>query len=156
GCRKKAEALGIADNILLCQADVRYFSLPEPAALITFPFRSIGHLLSSEEKVEMLLNVRRNLKPGGKFLFDHYVFDEAWARNHHGLSHLMCRIPGADGTSSLVWDIYHYDFSHQRMQCFIAVETLDTSGTVLNRTYHPLSFSWILPDQMRGLLYEAG
>ena len=49
-----------------------------------------------------------------------------------------------------------YDISAQRMQCYLDVERTDTAGNVIQRTYHPLSFSWIEPEQMRILLIETG
>jgi len=154
-CRRKFEEAGLQDRLQLLFSDVRDFELPEPTSLIIFPFRSIGHLLTHESKLALLQCVHRNLKPGGKFIFDHYILDEDWARGRHGIPQLMCRIPNQDGSSMLVWDVYHFDFSRQLMDCYITVDELDEAATLVRRTYRPLSFSWIRPEQVRDLLHQA-
>jgi hypothetical protein len=55
----------------------------------------------------------------------------------------------------LVWDVYHFDFSQQLMDCNIIVDELDKAAALLRRTYRPLSFSWIRPGQVRDLLHQA-
>jgi SAM-dependent methyltransferase len=155
-CRVKFEEAGLSSYLRLIESDVRTFSMSEPAALITFPFRSIGHLLTRQDKLDLFTHVRENLIPGGHFLFDHYVLDENWARNRHGIPQMMCRIDDIDGTCRLVWDVYLFDFNTQRMQCYIMVEELDRAGSVSARTYYPLAFSWLKPEQTHELLLEAG
>lgn len=154
--REKAEACGVADRVRLIQADAREFSLHEPAALITFPFRSIGHLISDEDKLGALANILLNLQPGGRLLFDHYILSKAWAEAHKGLPHLMCTIGSGANGYTLVWDVYQFDFQTQTMTCYVIEEVINPLGEVLRKTYHPLSFSWIEPQQMEGLLRTAG
>lgn len=155
-CRAQADLAGVSNRINLIQSDIRNFELPEKANLIIFPFRSIGHLLTLDDKRLALRRVYEQLVPGGRFVFDHYVFDEQWSRAHHGIARLMHGALDSHGDGLFIWDIYMYNFSTQMMQCYIAVERTDAEGDVVQRTYHPLSFSWISPEQMRTLVIEAG
>ena len=155
-CRSQAESAGVSNRINLIKSDIRNFELPEKANLIIFPFRSIGHLLTLDDKRLALRRVYEQLVLGGRFVFDHYVFDEQWARNHHGIPRLMHGALDTNTGGLFIWDIYLYNIGSQTMQCYIAVERTDAGGNVAKRIYHPLSFSWILPEQMRTLVIEAG
>lgn len=156
-CRASAKARGVTELIQLIKADIRDFSLPAPAALVIMPFRTFGHLLTRDDKISALEQVYNQLAPGGKFIFDHYVFDENWARSHNGVPRLMCTSHNSQsGYTRYVWDTYLYDFDAQLMDCTITVEEVRTDGTVVARRHHPLSFSWVDPNQVRSMIDEAG
>ena len=106
-CRAELLLAGVSDRISLLQADVRDFELQEKANLIIFPFRSMGHLLSSDDKRLALQHIYGQLLPGGHFLFDHYVFDEQWARAHHGVPRLMQGIRRSTGFRSVYLGYLH-------------------------------------------------
>ena len=42
------------------------------------------------------------------------------------------------------------------MKCFIVIEKTNSLGEVTQKTYNPLSFSWILPEDIRQLASETG
>ncbi len=147
-CRQRANRAGVGDRIQCLLADVREFELEAPAPLILFPFRSIGHLCTQPGRIHLARHLRSQLVPGGRFIFDHYVFDKEWARAHDGIPRLMCSWVSDDGSRHVVWDTYRYLFKEQRMECLITVETCDESGVVRDRTHHPLTFSWILEEQV--------
>jgi ubiquinone/menaquinone biosynthesis C-methylase UbiE len=155
-CQENAQRAGVEQQITLIQSDFRDFRLPQSAEFIIFPFRSIGHLLTFNDKQLALRQIYENLVPGGHCVFDHYIFNEHWAQTYHGVPRLMYGKLQPDQTGLFIWDIYLYDFPAQQMQCFIVVEKTDEQGQVLQKTYHPLSFSWILPDQVRKLVTEIG
>jgi len=155
-CRSRAVEAGVQDHIELIQCDVRSFTLPQKAHLIVFPFRSIGHLLSLEDKKQTLQRIFDQLTPGGRFVFDHYAFSEQWARSHDGIPRLMHGQLSADRGGLFIWDTYRYDFAAQQMNCFITIEKSDKQGRVLEKTHCPLSFSWILPEQVQRLALEVG
>src|ERR1041384_3845649 len=104
-CARKAQASGVAEHVQLIQADIRKFALDGRVNLAIFPFRAFGHLLTNESKLEGLKNIYQQLAPGGRLIFDHYVFDEAWARDHNGISRLMAKTPSEQaGYQVFVWD----------------------------------------------------
>lgn len=156
-CRQKAKSRGVADLVELVNADFRAFCLGRRVALIIMPFRTFGHLLTRCDKLTALRQVYSHLVPGGRFVFDHYVFDENWARSHDGVPRLMCRsLDESTGRAEYVWDTYLYDFETRSMDCTITVEQVGVDGTVVLRRHHPLSFSWVEPDQVRRMLMEVG
>lgn len=156
-CRARARARGVEHLIQLTKADIREFCLPEPADLIIMPFRTFGHLLSVDDKLAALRQIYSQLAPGGVLVFDHYVFNENWARNHNGVPRLMCTVhDGSTGNKEFVWDTYRYDFSVQLMECIITVEVAEANGIVFSRQHCPLSFSWVEPDQVRSWVQDIG
>jgi SAM-dependent methyltransferase len=156
-CEKKARSLGLSQFIQLVRSDIRDFCLAEPAKWIIMPFRTIGHLLSTEDKRDGLRNIYNRLAPGGVLVFDHYVFNEKWARSFHGVPRLMSKSVVAEtAKTTYVWDTYLYYFDEQRMDCTITLEEVNVDGSVVTRRHYPLNFSWIDPIQVRTLLTEVG
>ncbi len=58
-CESRARSAGVIDRVTLIKGDFRDFELPEPAALITIPFHSIGHLIKEEDKRRALATIPR-------------------------------------------------------------------------------------------------
>jgi ubiquinone/menaquinone biosynthesis C-methylase UbiE len=81
-CRARAQAAGVLNRLTLIHADFRDFTLPQPAELITIPFHTIGHLVTMEDKRAGLRHIYRQLAPGGRLIFDHFVFDPEAASYH--------------------------------------------------------------------------
>ncbi len=155
-CREQAERQGLDDRLRLRQDDARTFELEEPAALITFPFRGIAHFLTQQAQHELLVNVRRNLRPGGRFIFDHDVIQPDEAQRRSGLPQLRRSVTNADGTSWVAWNVFHFNLVAQRMSGFVIVETLDAQGDVVRRNYRPLTAAWFSSQQVPLMLARAG
>jgi SAM-dependent methyltransferase len=64
------EPAEVRRRISLAERDIRDFSLPDKFTLAIAPFRILQHLLTIEDQLRCLANVRRHLEPGGRFLFD--------------------------------------------------------------------------------------
>lgn len=63
--RRKAEEAGVTARLDLVEGDMRSFDVPEPAALVTIPFRSFLHNLTTEDQLATLGACHRALRPGG-------------------------------------------------------------------------------------------
>jgi len=149
-CRAQARAENLTDRVCLVRADVRNLPLSEGGfALVVFPFRGIGHLLDDADRLRLFAEVRRVLLPGGRFVFDHYLFDTAWADAVEGVPQPAGRVATPAGPAAIL-DTYWFDRPRQRLRCRIDVAIRD--GTRLGRSY--LSFSWTGPEAM-GALIEA-
>ncbi len=155
-CKRRAEQEGVLDLIRLYNSDIISFEMQNRADLIILPFRSIGHVISLEDKRRLFTKIHENLVLGGRFIFDHYVFNEKWARDHDGIARLMRVIHMPDNRSKLVWDTYKYDFQSQFLECYIVIETIDIDGQLLNKRYNKLTFSWIDPNQVMSLAHDSG
>ncbi len=155
-CRERAEVAGIADRLTLIQADFRDFRLSEPAQLITIPFHTIGHLVTLDDKQAGLRHIYTQLAPGGRLIFDHFVFDPEAARRHSAVSLRAEYSDAATGHDVLLRVTNRYDFEAQTIRIIAWTDELDDDGVLIRRQYRRLSFSWLEPDQTRALLEETG
>jgi len=156
-CRQRAREAGVGDRLTLQKADFRDFELSEPAALVVIPFHTIGHMLTLDDKRACFAHVREQLRPGGRLVFDHFVFNEERARLMDGLPRLRgeYRDP-TTAQDALLWVTTRYDFKEQCMHILAVSESVDPLGVTGERRIRRLDFSWIAPDQTRALLEETG
>ena len=155
-CRERAEALGVAEDLTLIQADFRDFELPEPARLIAMPFHTIGHLIDDASRMQALGQVYRNLAPGGRFIFDHFVMDPELAHLSHNVARLRAEETAPDGRGRVLWQCSRFDFERQQIRILAWTDELLANGEVVERRYRRLDFSWLEPRNARRLLEAAG
>ena len=156
-CRARAQAAGVLNRLTLLQADFRDFTLPQPAELITIPFHSIGHLVTMDDKREGLRHICDQLAPGGRLIFDHFVFDLEAARSRYGVANLRAEYTHPDtGRDTLLWVTSRYEPEQQTIRIIAWTDEIDGVGVLVRRQYRRLNFSWLEPAQTRTLLEEAG
>ncbi len=154
-CRRRAREAGVSERLTLIQADFRDFELEEPAELITIPFHSIGHLLTLEDKLVAMKRIHSQLRPGGRFIFDHFLFDPGVMQE--AVPHLRAELRDPEsGRDRLLWEVVTRDDENQRIRIVVWTDEIDSGGTVVNRRYRRINLSWLLPEQCRALLDEAG
>ncbi|NDV57972.1 class I SAM-dependent methyltransferase [Bacteroides sp. 519] len=152
---EKSIIWNIQDKINIICSDVKNFKLNNKANLITFPFRSIGHLLSLDEKEVLLKNVYLQLSDGGQFVFDHYIFNKSWADQYNNISRLMYFYE-YEGVYNYIWDTYNYNYKYQLMNCFVTIEKSNQKGVIFFKKIIPFKFSWIYPEQVENLIHKTG
>jgi len=156
-CRARAQAAAVLDKLKLVHADFRDFNLPQPAELITIPFHSIGHLVTMDDKREGLRHIYGQLAPGGRLIFDHFVFDLEAARSRYSVASLRAEyINPETGRDTLLWVTSRYEPEPQRIRIIAWTDEIDGVGVLVRRQYRRLSFSWLEPGQTRALLEETG
>jgi SAM-dependent methyltransferase len=156
-CRERAQLAGVTDRLTLIQGDFRDFELPELAQLITIPFHTIGHLLTLADKEAGLRHIYSQLAPGGRLVFDTFVFDPSYAQARNNVALLRAEyVDTMTGQDVLLWTATRYHFSTQTMRIITWTDELDPQGNVEERKYRFLSFSWVEPEQIRALLSETG
>ena len=64
--RAKADAAGVVSLVALRRGDMRSFTLDAPVPLVTIPFRSFLHNLTTEDQLATLEACHRALVPGGR------------------------------------------------------------------------------------------
>ncbi len=153
--QQKAKEKDVLNMIELINSDVLSFNLLNKADLITFPFRSIGHILSLKEKSGLFHNVYNQLNTNGLFVFDHYIFDKVWAEAHNGLTRLMHHST-QNAESVFIWDTYIYNFDHQLMDCFVSYEETTSKNIVKLKKIVPFKFTWVYPEQIIELANTTG
>ena len=156
-CRQRARDAGVGSQVTLLKADFRDFQLAEPAELVVVPFHSIGHMLTLDDKRACLAHVFEQLRPGGRLVFDHFVFDEEHARRMDGLSRLRAEYVDPDtARDALLWVTVCFDFREQRMRILAVSEDVDPLGQAGARRVRRMEFSWVTPEQVKTLLGETG
>lgn len=115
-CRRKSLCQPLAGTLSLLEADFCSLDIQERFDGVILPFRTIGHLLTDERLEALFRVVFRALKPDGWFLFDHYMFQRAWAEEHNGVDILRYQDP-----EITIQDYYQYDFKGGRMHCLVKV-----------------------------------
>jgi SAM-dependent methyltransferase len=154
-CRERSREAGVDDRLELIHADFRDFQLAEPAALITIPFHSIGHLLTEKDKRLCMTNVHSQLVPGGRFVWDHFVFDPSYPASPGLRLRADWRVPET-GRRKLVWESSSHDLDRQVVEVLARIEYLDQAGVVEKTRYSRMDLSWIDPERSRELLEECG
>lgn len=113
---KKISMNHCGGNIRLIKENMLELALPNPVSCIYLPFRTIGHIIHKQDVIRLFERIRMNLKDGGHFLFDHYIFDREWAENHNRV-----RIKMYEDRVISIEDYYRYDFNKQLMDCSVYV-----------------------------------
>ena len=75
--RENAARAGV--DLELHEADMRDFTLDEPASLIYCPFRSLLHLPTWKDRRQTFERVAASLLPGGRFAWNAFVFNHLFA-----------------------------------------------------------------------------
>jgi SAM-dependent methyltransferase len=154
-CRKRAREAGVEGRLTFVQADFRDFVLPSPADLIVLPFHSIGHLLTDDDKLRAMKQVRGQLRKGGRFVFDHFIFDPGYVQQ--GVPRLRAEFRNAEtGRDHILWEASTHDQEHQLIRIVVWTDEIDSGGTVVSRRYRRINLSWIAPERSQRLLEEAG
>jgi SAM-dependent methyltransferase len=78
-CRRKlaAQPREVRDRVRLLHASMADFNLGETFALVTTPFRSFQHLISTDEQLACLRCVHRHLADGGRLILDMFQVNPA-------------------------------------------------------------------------------
>jgi SAM-dependent methyltransferase len=153
-CRARARAAGVEGLVTLVEADFRGFTLPEPATLVTIPFHTIGVMLTDDDKRAALARIHAQMAPGGRLVFDHFVFDPAIAAKYDRAPSLVAEMKEAD-RDVLLWMCNRYDHERRQVRIIVWTDAVAPDGTA-ERRYRFIDLSWIEPARMRSLLEECG
>jgi SAM-dependent methyltransferase len=154
-CRERAAAAGVLGRLTLRQEDFRTFALDEPAALITLPYHSIGHLVDPQDKRDAIRRIFSQLRPGGRFIYDDFLMRPALLASMRQVQLRAAYRSGA-GLDVLLWVTSLVDEASQSIKLVTWEDDLDADGVLVRRRYRRLSLSWLDVIQARPLLEEAG
>ena len=146
-----------ASNLTLVQADIRDFELEEKFSLVVIPFRGFLSLLSVEDELRTLSNIKRHLEPGGKVLMDIFVPDLNMLVQEGDVPyHFQDVIDPATGQRLVIWNQASYDPFSQIMSIRTTIEKLDDVGYVSSKMYRDFSLRYIFRWEMHHLLRACG
>lgn len=157
--RDRARLLGPECTLSLCQMDLLQIGLRSVDFFI-LPFRTIGHFVSHDERMQVFNQIFGSLSPGGRFVFDHYVPDLAWARENQNRPLRMFE-EKAGAAYLEIWDTYEFDVDRGIMNCAVDVlrhrRSSDASESLeQSRRTVAFTFSWLAPDEVRELAAVTG
>lgn len=145
-CRSSYEALvhsGKAQGeLVLRKQDMCDLTEREQYDCVILPFRTVGHLLSDDQLQKLFSGVWRSLRPDGRFVLDHYMFNRQWAQEHNQQKILMFHSDGLE-----ICDRYHYDFQKGFLRCQVLV-----NGACVEQ----FDFRWMEPELIRNHAVAAG
>ena len=160
--RRKLRRLdGGGGSLTLVKADMRNFS-PDPNVdggfnLAIIPFRGFLSLLTVEDQMRTLLNVRRRLTPGGRLVFNIFVPDLNMLVQEGDVPYHLRDVTDPDtGARLVLWHQSRYDNYNQIINARIIVEELDEVGAVSRRLYRDFQLRYVHRWEMHHLLIRCG
>jgi SAM-dependent methyltransferase len=116
-CRQKleSETPEVRNRVKLVNADMRDFELASKFSLVTITFGPFNSLLSVEEQISCLNNIKRHLRENGALLFDVFYPDLRELLVNKGMEIVRAKTPFEmpDGRS-VIWGIRYDSVDHNR------------------------------------------
>ena len=155
--RDKARAQSVADNVTLVHGDMSDFSMDDRFSLIIIPFRGFQSLLTVEDEIKTLGNIRRQLAPGGKLMFNIFVPDvDMMTQDFDVPYHFRDVTDPQTGITYVLWNQTEYDSHSQVMKIRTTVEELDGNSHVVRKLYRDFQLRNIFRWEMHHLLTSCG
>jgi SAM-dependent methyltransferase len=142
-------------RIHLVQADMRDFRLGVEFSLVLIPFRSFLVLLTVEDQIRTLKNIRRHMKSGGRLIIDIFAprYDLLSQSKRQSVKtflnpqnkHVIHR---RENTT--------YDHAEQIINADYTFEEYDEKGNLLRRLQRSLRLRYIFRYEMEHLLSLSG
>ena len=137
----------------LLRAAMHNFASDQSFALALMPFNTFMHLLTPEEQVAALTNIRQHLRPGAVLALDMPNPGEAYAATEQGLT---LERTFADGANTIQqFSSVSVDRAGQLAQITWLYDSIAPGGAV-TRTIVPLTLRYTFPGEMRLLLEKCG
>ena len=154
--REKSREAGIP-NLKLLWDDMRDFNLSSEFNLIIIPFRGLLSLLSVDDEIRTLTNIKRHLAPGGKLIFDIFAPDLNMMVQEGDVPYHFGDVTDTEtGKRLVVWNQANYDAFSQVMSIRTTIEQLDDSGRVSSKMYRDFALRYIFRWEMHHLLGLCG
>ena len=155
--RRKRDAVGLTDKHLrLVRQDALKLNLDQKFDWIVILFNTLLAFTTLEELDRVLQNVRRHLKPRGRFFLDVFNPDHGMLSREHerGLDRDVFHVPELDRTVFRTTDIAR-DMSAQRMRITTRYQWFDAFGRPRRETF-AFDMTCIFPRELQLLLERNG
>lgn len=154
--QQKADAAG-ASSLTLVQEDMRDFTLADRFSLAIIPFRGFLSLLSVEDEMRALRNIKGHLAPGGRLILDIFVPDLNMMVQEGDIPyHFRDVTDPTTGKRLVIWNQASYDAFSQIMSIRTTIEELGADGRVSGKMYRDFALRYIFRWEMRHLLKSCG
>ena len=144
-------------DIELVNANICDFSLNRLFKLIIIPFNGFLSLLTVEEEIKALENIKQHLEPDGKFIFNIFTPDlDMLVQEGDQVFHLRDVIDPITGQKFIVYHQSRYDNFSQIINVRMIIEELTSKGNVAQKIYRNYQLRYIHRWEMYHLLKLSG
>lgn len=162
--RRKIAALpaDVRERITLHRGDMRSVKLDQQFALVTVPFRAFLHLLTADDQIAALHNIRTLLRPGGRLALNFFDPSLESIVAHGGPLGGALHLTGEQffdpRTNRLLieYATVHYTQQLQRLEQYFVYDELNRDGRVMGRLYRNLQMRYIFRWEFEHLLARCG
>lgn len=156
--KSKARRIGRQHGrIDIHSGDMRDFSLGRTFPLVIIPFRGFLALLTIEDQIRCLTNVKSHLEPDGRLVFNIFVPDtQRLIEDEDAAFHLRDVTNPDTGRRFVLWQQTKVDTFHQVLSVRLIVDELEREGTVGNRFYLDYQIRYAHRIEMLHLLERCG
>ncbi len=152
---RRAAAEGVADRITWTHDDMRTFVSPQPVDLVTCPFRSFLHLLTTDDQLAALASINASLRPGGRFVTNFFTPDPLTMVQLEGKHVLSNTFTDAHGRTCEIWDVTRYELATQRLSFTTELRVYE-DDRLIDSTDSTLWLRMIYRYEFEHLLARAG
>ncbi len=147
----------LSQPLRIVHGDMRNFSFNEKFDLIIIPFRSFLCLLSVEDQVRTLINIKRHLSNKGKLILNFFVPDLQTMNQEGDLSnHLFDVTDPKTGGRLVVWNQTKCNMHTQILDTRLIIEILNNDDVMTKRLYRDLQLRYVYRWEMYHLLRYCG
>ena len=147
----------------LVAADMRDFDLRDENGgrrkfpLATIPFRGFLALMTVEDQMRALRNIRRHLTADGLLVFNIFVPDPDMTLERGDVPRHLTDVPDAEtGITRVLYQQSAYDFHSQIVSIRMIIEELDDAGVMLRRLYRDYDLRYCHRWEVHHLLRLCG
>ncbi len=148
--KRKASSLDLKPSVYL--ADMRTFKLKKKFSLIIVPFRSFLHLITIEDQLKTLKNIRSHLAPNGKLILNFFYPSPEVMVMNYGKERKLKGFK-LNGRKTEYADRTDYEDEIDQIICF--EKTLKRGGKLIFRS-GPIRVAYIYKREFELLLRLSG
>ena len=143
---------GVRGSLSLVQGDMRALPFDRRFSLVAVPFRGFLSLLSAEDQVRTLREIRSRLGPTGRLVFNVFVPDLNMLLQEGDVPYHFRDVTDPEtGTTLVLWHQSRYDNHNQVISARVIVEELDGGGAVRTRLYRDFQLRYVFRWEMHRL-----
>jgi ubiquinone/menaquinone biosynthesis C-methylase UbiE len=153
--KRRAKEAGVGELISWVHGDMRTFVASPPVPLVTIPFRSFLHLVTTDDQRACLDHVYRSLVPGGRLALNLFVPDPEFIVANEGRRRLIDEFTDERGRRCELWHEPAYEVTTQRLHLRAICETYD-GERLADVQETTLELRMVYRYEMEHLLLRAG
>lgn len=154
--RRRMGASALGGQVMLVEQDMRHLNLDERFSLAFAVSNSFMHLLTQDDQLTALRQIRRHLAPDGLLVLDLFNPDPCRLLDSGGTVTLeKVMVDPESGQRLMKFRSQTADLAQQLVHVTLFVDSVEAEGRV-HRTLFPFSLRYLYRGELEHLLYRAG